>query len=84
MSVPVVYFVSYNVHNKDNNGWAYQIVNKYNTQPEAEADYYGELETKITGNPYDVGTVSLYDSLDHSIMSRHWDYTAPEPEPNEG
>ena len=77
--VPIAYFVSYNVHNRDNNGWAYQIVNKYNTQPEAEQAYYDQLESKISGNPYDVGTVSLYDSLDNKIMSRHWDYSTPEP-----
>ena len=83
MSVPIVYFVKYEVHNKDNNGWAYKIVNKYNSQPEAETAYYGELEQKIGGDPYDIGTVTLYDSLDNTIMSRHWDYTAPEPTPTE-
>ena len=77
--VPIVYFVKYEVHNKNNNGWAYQVVNKFNTEPEAEQAYYDELASKISGNPYDVGTVSLYDSQDHAIMSRHWDYSKAEP-----
>ena len=77
--VQIVYFVKYEVHNKNNNGWAYQIVNKFNTEPEAEQVYHDELASKITGNPYDVGTVSLYDSQDNVIMSRHWNYSEAEP-----
>ena len=37
------YFVSWYLHNKENDGWAYKVVNKYDTLDKAKKQYYAEL-----------------------------------------
>lgn len=76
----VVYFVNYYIHNKDNDGWAYKVVNKYNTEPEAEQVYCNELGSKINNPVYDIGTVSVTDSLGNDVIKRSWNRSVPEPE----
>ena len=74
-----VYFVNYYLHNKDNDGWAFKVVGKYNTETAAEAAYCDELGSKIDNPVYDVGVVSVTDSLNHNIVARSWDRSV---EPN--
>ena len=78
--VPVVYFVSYFLHNHENDGWAYKVVNKYKDPDVAEKAYYGELENYVGGGVYDSVLVSLTDSIGHILMSRYWTPTVVEPQ----
>jgi hypothetical protein len=76
-----VYFVNYYLHNKDNDGWAYKVVGKYNNPDVAEKAYYGELENYVGGDEYDSVVVSLTDSLDNKLLSRYWTpHEQPAPE----
>ena len=73
-----VYFVSYFLHNKDNDGWAYKVVNKYNDLQAAKKQYHTELSNYI-GNPvYDSVAVTLTDSAGNTIM-REYDVKVEEP-----
>ena len=72
MGVPVVYFISYFIHNGTNDGWAYKVVNKYSSQDAAEKAYYGELENYVGGAVYNSVVVMLTDSMGSVIMSRYW------------
>ncbi len=63
-----VYFVSYFLHNKDNDGWAYKVVNKYNDLSAAKKAYHTELANYIDTEVYDSVTVSLTDSFGNVIM----------------
>lgn len=75
-----VYFVSYFLHNKDNDGWAYQVVNKYVDLPTAKTEYHSQLASKIGVASYDVVTVMLTDSLGNVLMCESDIKPAPEPE----
>lgn len=57
-----VYFVSWYVHNKDNDGWAYKVENKYNTLDAAEKAYFSTLGNYVGGDTYDVVVCTLIDS----------------------
>lgn len=82
--IPTVYFVSYFLHNSQNDGWAYKVVNKYTSRDAAEKAYYGELNNYVGGEVYDSVVVSLTDSMDNKLMSRYWTPTPePTPEPEE-
>ena len=77
----VVYFVSYFLHNKVNDGWAYKVVNKYNDLGLAKKAYHGELNNYIGGETYDSVAVTLTDSFGNVLMSEYWmPEVAPEPE----
>lgn len=77
-----VYFVNYYLHNKDNNGWAYQVVNKFTDLSAAKIEYHSQLASKIGVAQYDLVTVTLTDSYGNIIM-RESDSKSEEPEPNE-
>lgn len=74
------YFVSWYLHNKDNDGWAYKVVNKYDTLDVAQKQYHTELANYINSAAYDSVAVLLTDSNSNIIMREYW---APEPEPEE-
>lgn len=79
-----VYFVSWYLHNKENDGWAYKVVNKYDTLDAAKKQYHDELSNYIDSAVYDSVAVMLTDSYSNVIMHEYWtNYVAPEPEPNE-
>lgn len=80
-----VYFVSYYVHNKDNDGWAYKVDNKYTTLDAAKKQYHTNLSSFIDSPVYDNVAVLLTDSYGNTLMHEWWsNYVAPEPpEPNE-
>ena len=76
----LVYFVSYFLHNKVNDGWAYKVVNKYGTLDAAKKAYHTELSNYIGSDTYDSVAVTLTDSLGNKIMGEYWE---PEQEPEE-
>lgn len=77
-----VYFVNYYLHNKDNDGWAYQVVNKFTDLNTAKIEYHSQLANKIGVAQYDLVTVTLTDAYGNIIM-RESDSKVSEPEPNE-
>ena len=76
--VATVYFVNYYVHNKDNDGWAYQVVNKYTTLDAAKKAYHTQLSNFIDSPVYDQVAVTLTNSYGGVEMSESW--SAPETE----
>lgn len=81
--IPTVYFVSYFLHNKDNDGWAYKVVNKYNDLSAAKKAYHTELANYIATEVYDSVAVTLTDSFGNTIMYENDIKSAPEVEPEE-
>jgi hypothetical protein len=77
-----VYFVSYFLHNKDNDGWAYKVVDKYTDLGLAKKAYHTELSKYIGGATYDSVAVTLTDSYGNKIMSEYWQMEV-EPESEE-
>ena len=65
---PTVYFVSYYLHNKDNDGWAYQIKNKYSTLDAAKEAFHNEAGAHVNQPVYDVTTVVLEDCFGNQIL----------------
>lgn len=79
-----VYFVTWMLHNKNNGGWAYKVLNKYTSIDAALKAYYSELSNYIGGDTYDCVTVMLTDYAGNIIERENWiAATEPEPEPNE-
>lgn len=76
-----MYFVSWYLHNKENDGWAYKIEGKYALLDSAKKAYYGVLSNYVGSAVYDSVAVMLTDSLGNRVMSDFW--LAPTPEPNE-
>ena len=77
-----VYFVSWYLHNKDNDGWAFKVVGKYDTLDAAKKQYHSELANYINSTAYDNVAVLLTDSYGNTIMHEWWtNYVAPTPEP---
>lgn len=60
--IPTVYFVSWYLHNKNNDGWAYKVEGKYNTLEAAQKAFYTALSTYVGGDPYDLVLAMLIDS----------------------
>ena len=78
---PTVYFVNYYLHNKDNDGWAYKVVNKYTSLSAAQKAYHGELNNYIDSQVYDSVAVTLEDSFGNMLMHEYWQpEVTPEPE----
>ena len=76
-----MYFVSWYLHNKENDGWAYKIEGKYASLDSAKKAYYGVLANYVGSTVYDSVAVMLTDSFGNRVMSDFW--LAPVPEPNE-
>ena len=74
-----VYFVSWYLHNKDNDGWAYKIENKYTTLDAAKKQYHSQLSNYIDSEVYDSVAVLLTDSMGNKIMGETW-YPTDTPE----
>lgn len=72
------YFVSYFLHNKENDGWAYKVVNKYNDLSSAKKAYHGELANYIGSTAYDSVAVTLSDSYGNNLASEYWKPTEVE------
>ena len=73
-----MYFVSWYLHNKDNDGWAYKIEGKYANLDAAKKAYYGVLANYVGSSVYDSVSVMLTDSLGNRVMSDFW--LAPQPD----
>ena len=69
------YFVSYFLHNKENDGWAYKVVNKYDDLPAAKKAYHGELANYIGSPVYDSVAITLSDSYGNKLASEYWEPT---------
>ena len=78
-----VYFVSYFLHNKDNDGWAYKVVNKYTDIQAAKKAYHTELAHYIGNEVYDSVVVTLTDSMGNTIMKECDVKAEPTPEPDQ-
>ena len=78
----MAYFVSWFYHNKENDGWAYKVENKYNTKEEAERKYHELLSTHVGVSPYDIVTVILTDAYGNDLMKESW-FEVATPEPSE-
>ena len=76
------YFVSWYLHNKTNDGWAFKVVNRYDSLDAAKKQYHTELSTYISGPTYDLVCVMLTDAYGNVIMKEWWTNYVP-PEPNE-
>ena len=76
-----MYFVSWYLHNKDNDGWAYKVENKYASLDAAKKAYHTLLGNYVGSSVYDSVAVMLTDALGNRIQSEFW--MAPQPEPNE-
>lgn len=74
------YFVSYYLHNKENDGWAYKVVNKYDDLGAAKKAYHSELANYIGGTAYDSVAVLLTDAYGNKIMGEYWNAPAPAQE----
>ena len=77
----MAYFVSWYLHNKENDGWAYKVENKYLDLDSAKKAYHTLLGNYVGSSVYDSVAVILTDSLGNRIMGENWQ--APQPEPNE-
>ena len=66
------YFVSYFLHNKENDGWAYKVVSKHSDIGAAKKAYHSELANYIGGTVYDSVAVTLTDSYGNKIASEYW------------
>lgn len=76
-----VYFVSWYLHNKENDGWAYKVVNKYTTLDAAKKQYFTELSSYVDSSVYDNVAVLLTDSNANVIMREWWsNFTEPNAE----
>ena len=73
------YFVTWFYHNKENDGWAYKVENKFNDEASAERKYHELLSTHVGVDPFDIVTVLLTDAYGNIKMSRS--YVAPISEP---
>lgn len=70
--VPTVYFVSWYLHNKTNDGWAYKVENKYTTKDAAEKAYFSLLGTYVGGDTYDIVVCILSDSDGMTWEVKRW------------
>ena len=77
------YFVSYFLHNKQNEGWAYKTIGSYSDLSLAKKAYHGELATYIGSTAFDNVAVILNDSFGNVIQNEWWQEPQPEPEPDE-
>ena len=77
----MAYFVSWYLHNKENDGWAYKVENKYLDLDSAKKAYHTLLGNYVGSSVYDSVAVILTDSLGNRIQGEFW--LAPQPEPNE-
>ena len=75
------YFVSWYLHNKDNDGWAYKVVNKYDTLDAAKKQYHAELSNYIDSAVYDSVAVFITNSMGGTDASDYWTSVVPEPAP---
>lgn len=66
------YFVSWYLHNKENDGWAYKVVNRYDELSSAKKAYHTELANYIDSSAYDNVAVMLTDAYGNKIMSEYW------------
>ena len=76
----MAYFVSWYLHNKENDGWAYKVENKYLDLDSAKKAYHTLLGNYVGSSVYDSVAVMLTDSFGNRIMGEFWQ--APQPEPN--
>ena len=69
----MVYFVSWYLHNAQNDGWAYKVENKYTSLDAAQKAYFGLCQQYIGGEVYNYVTVVLSNALGSVLMSYHWE-----------
>lgn len=73
-----MYFVSWYLHNKENDGWAYKVENKYATIDAAKKAYHTLLGNYVGSSTYDQVAVILTDALGNTIQTECW--IAPQEE----
>ena len=67
-----VYFVTWYLHNKTNDGWAYKVEGKYTSKSAADKAFYTVLSTYTGGETYDVVIALLTDSEGFIWDIRNW------------
>lgn len=73
-----VYFVSWYIHNKEENVWNGTIVDQYTDLSSAKKAYHGQLSMYIDDPKFDSVAVMLIDSFGNPIMSERWNETISE------
>lgn len=77
-----MYFVSWYIHNKDEDKWNGSIVDQYADLSAAKKSYHEQLSMYINDPQFDRVSVILTDSFGRTVMAECWD-VMPAPEPNE-
>lgn len=77
-----MYFLTWFLHNKNNNGWAYKVENKYTTLDAAVKAFHKFLSDHINDGTYDLATAVVTDGFGNVYKSEYWQAEAA-PEPNE-
>lgn len=70
--VATTYYVSWYLHNKENDGWAYKVENKYADLDSAKKSYHALLGNYVGSTVYDSVAVILTDSYGNTIMKEWW------------
>lgn len=78
------YVVLSNIHLKNPAGWVYKVETGGRDYNAAEKAFYTISGNYLHDDTHDKGTVMLVDSLGNTKISKSWNDTEPEPEPNEG
>ena len=75
-----MFFVSWYIHNKNENAWNAVIVDQYSDLSAAKKAYHEQLAMYISDPQFDSVAVLLTNSMGGLEMHEHWtDYVAPEP-----
>ena len=67
-----VFFVTWYIHNKINDGWAYKVEGKYTSKDDADKAYFTALSTYVGGNTYDIVICTLIDSDGITWEKKRW------------
>jgi len=74
-----VYFVSWYIHNKENNEWNGTIVDKYETLDAAKKEYHKQLGMYIDDEQFDSVAVMITNSMGGVNAVDYWTSVVPEP-----
>ncbi len=80
-----IYFVSWYIHNKEENVWNGTIVDQYTDYSAAKKAYHTQLSMYIDDPKFDCVSVILTDNYGATRMSECWDIrVAPQPPEENG
>lgn len=67
------FFVEYKLHNRENGGWAYQVVKASDSFDECLKDYHSECAKYIGGTVFDHVCITIEDAMGNVLKSEVWD-----------